>query len=35
MDVVAKIAAAGEDDSNAAGDGKPKQPVTITGVTIK
>ena len=35
MDVVTKIAAAGEDDSNGQGDGKPKQPVTIKSVTIK
>lgn len=35
MDVVTKIAAAGEDDSNGAGDGKPKQTVTIKSVTIK
>ncbi|WP_194907874.1 peptidylprolyl isomerase [Catenulispora rubra] len=35
MDVVTKIAAAGEDDSNGQGDGKPKQTVTIKSVTIK
>jgi peptidyl-prolyl cis-trans isomerase B (cyclophilin B) len=35
MDVVNKIAAAGEDDSNGQGDGKPKQTVTIKNVTIK
>jgi peptidyl-prolyl cis-trans isomerase B (cyclophilin B) len=35
MDVVTKIAAAGEDDANNAGDGHPKQTVTIKSVTIK
>lgn len=32
--VVAKIAAAGEDDSNGAGDGKPDKPVTILRATV-
>jgi peptidyl-prolyl cis-trans isomerase B (cyclophilin B) len=35
MDVVNKIAAAGEDDANGAGDGHPKQTVTIKSVTVK
>jgi peptidyl-prolyl cis-trans isomerase B (cyclophilin B) len=33
VQVLKKIAAAGEDDSNGPGDGKPKQPVQITSVT--
>jgi peptidyl-prolyl cis-trans isomerase B (cyclophilin B) len=33
LDVLAKVAAAGEDDSNGPGDGKPKLPVEITSVT--
>jgi peptidyl-prolyl cis-trans isomerase B (cyclophilin B) len=33
LDVLAKIAAAGEDDSNGPGDGKPKLTVEITSVT--
>jgi peptidyl-prolyl cis-trans isomerase B (cyclophilin B) len=34
LDIVAKVAAAGTDDSNGTGDGKPKEKVTITSVTI-
>jgi peptidyl-prolyl cis-trans isomerase B (cyclophilin B) len=34
MDVLAKIAAVGQDNSNGDGDGKPKVPVTITSFTI-
>jgi peptidyl-prolyl cis-trans isomerase B (cyclophilin B) len=33
LDVVQKVAAAGEDASNGAGDGKPKLPITFTKVT--
>ena len=35
MDVVTKIAAGGEDDSNGSGDGHPKLDATIKSVTIK
>jgi peptidyl-prolyl cis-trans isomerase B (cyclophilin B) len=35
LDVVNKIATDGEDDANGAGDGHPKDAVTIKGVTIK
>ncbi|NUP46941.1 MAG: peptidylprolyl isomerase [Catenulispora sp.] len=35
MDVITKIAAGGEDDANGAGDGHPKLPADIKGVTIK
>jgi len=35
VDVVAKVAAAGDDGSNQAGGGKPKLPVQITSVTVK
>jgi peptidyl-prolyl cis-trans isomerase B (cyclophilin B) len=34
LDVVQKVADAGSDDSNGAGDGKPKLPVTIKTVTV-
>jgi peptidyl-prolyl cis-trans isomerase B (cyclophilin B) len=34
MDVVQKVAAAGADGSNGAGDGKPKLPVKISSVTV-
>ena len=34
LDVIQKIAAAGSDNSNGPGDGKPNQPVEITGVTV-
>jgi peptidyl-prolyl cis-trans isomerase B (cyclophilin B) len=34
LDVVRKVAAAGADDANAAGDGAPKEKVTIQSVTI-
>ena len=34
MDVLAKIAAVGQDNSNGDGDGKPKVPVTITSFTV-
>lgn len=34
MDVVQKVAAAGTDNSNAAGDGHPKLPLNITSVTV-
>ncbi len=34
LDVVQKIAAAGSDNSNGDGDGKPNLPVEITGVTV-
>ena len=34
LDVVQKVADAGSDDSNGAGDGKPKLPVTIETVKI-
>jgi peptidyl-prolyl cis-trans isomerase B (cyclophilin B) len=34
LDIVAKVAAAGSDDANGAGDGAPKQKVTIESVTI-
>jgi peptidyl-prolyl cis-trans isomerase B (cyclophilin B) len=34
LDIVTKVAAAGTDDSNGTGDGKPKEKVTITSVTI-
>ncbi len=34
LDVVEKVAAAGSDDSNGEGDGKPKLPVTIETVTV-
>ncbi len=33
MDIVQKVAAAGEDDSNGTGDGKPKLAITFTKVT--
>jgi peptidyl-prolyl cis-trans isomerase B (cyclophilin B) len=33
LDVLAKVAAAGDDDSHGPGDGRPKLPVEITGVT--
>lgn len=33
LDVVAKVAAAGSDNSNGQGDGKPKSPITITSIT--
>jgi peptidyl-prolyl cis-trans isomerase B (cyclophilin B) len=34
LDIVAKVAAAGSDNANQDGDGKPKQKVTIESVTI-
>ncbi len=34
LDVVQKVADAGSDESNGAGDGKPKLPVTIKTVTV-
>ncbi|WP_228561741.1 peptidylprolyl isomerase [Catenulispora rubra] len=34
LDVVAKIAAGGEDDSNGAGDGRPKINVVLNSVTV-
>jgi peptidyl-prolyl cis-trans isomerase B (cyclophilin B) len=34
LDIVARVAAAGSDDANQAGDGAPKQKVTINSVTI-
>jgi peptidyl-prolyl cis-trans isomerase B (cyclophilin B) len=34
MDIVQQIAAGGEDDSNGAGDGKPKVTLTFTKVTV-
>ena len=34
LDIVAKVAAAGSDNSHGSGDGKPKQKVTIDSVTI-
>ena len=34
LDVLKAIAANGEDDSNGAGDGKPKSPVVITSFTV-
>ena len=33
LDVLTKVAAAGDDDSNGPGDGKPKLAVDITGIT--
>jgi hypothetical protein len=32
--IVAKIAAEGQDGSNSAGDGKPKNPAKILSVTV-
>lgn len=34
LDVIKKVAEAGSDNANGEGDGKPNQPVTITGVRI-
>jgi peptidyl-prolyl cis-trans isomerase B (cyclophilin B) len=34
LDVLKKIAAIGEDDSNGAGDGKPNSPVVIQTFTV-
>jgi peptidyl-prolyl cis-trans isomerase B (cyclophilin B) len=34
LDLVQRIAAAGSDDANGAGDGHPKQPVTIESFTV-
>jgi peptidyl-prolyl cis-trans isomerase B (cyclophilin B) len=34
MDVVDKVAAAGSDNSNGPGDGKPKKPITFTSVGV-
>jgi peptidyl-prolyl cis-trans isomerase B (cyclophilin B) len=34
LDVVGKVAAAGSDNSNGQGDGKPKQPIKLTKVTV-
>lgn len=34
MDIVQKVAAAGSDNSNGAGDGAPKLPITLTKVTV-
>jgi peptidyl-prolyl cis-trans isomerase B (cyclophilin B) len=34
LDIVAKVAAAGSDNANQAGDGAPKQKITINSVTI-
>jgi peptidyl-prolyl cis-trans isomerase B (cyclophilin B) len=34
MDIIEKVAAAGTDNSNGPGDGKPKQPVKITSVQV-
>lgn len=35
LDVLKRIAAAGSDDSNGPGDGKPKQPVVIESFTVR
>jgi peptidyl-prolyl cis-trans isomerase B (cyclophilin B) len=35
LDVVAKVAAGGSDDSNGDGDGKPKTPISIEQVTLQ
>jgi peptidyl-prolyl cis-trans isomerase B (cyclophilin B) len=35
LDVLQRIAAAGDDESNGSGDGKPKQPVVIKSFTVQ